>query len=141
MFASETFRELSGWSRLVSRYWRAWGRPAIAVALVAAGALMFDAVTPQIISVGIFYVGIVLIGFWFPAPKAALVLALLATLLSSWDIWITLPDKASPWQAWMNRALATGTVWMAAVFVWHIRVLDQKLREQIEIANGSRTGS
>jgi hypothetical protein len=37
--------------------------------------------TPQVISVTLFYVSLVLVGFWFPKPKAALALALLATPL------------------------------------------------------------
>jgi len=121
--------------RLVAKRWPSWGGPAIAVVSVGAGALMFDALTPQIISVGIFYVGLVLIGFWFPNPKAALALALLATLLVIAGYWITIPDNTPAWQAWMNRALAIGTVWVTAVFVWHIRVLEEKLQLQIDIAN------
>ena len=121
--------------RLVAQRWPSWGGPAIAVVSVGAGALMFDALTPQIISVGIFYVGLVLIGFWFPNPKAALALALLATLLVIAGYWITIPDNTPAWQAWMNRALAIGTVWVTAVFVWHIRVLEEKLQLQIDIAN------
>lgn len=72
--------------RKVAQYWPSWGLITIAAVFVAAGALAFDALTPQIVSVGFFYVGLVLIGFWFPNPKAALVLALLATPLSSRDI-------------------------------------------------------
>ena len=97
--------------------------------------MIFDAVTPRIISVGMFYGGVVLIGFWFPNPKTALVLALLATSLIIVGYWITIPDNTTAWQAWLNRALAVGTVWMTAVFVWHIRVLEQKLQSQMDIAN------
>jgi two-component sensor histidine kinase len=121
--------------RAVAQRWRSWGGAAIAVASIGAAALIFDAVTPQIISVGMFYVGVVLIGFWFPNPKAALVLALLATPLIIVGYWITIPDNTTAWEAWLNRALAVGTVWMTAVFVWHIRVLEQKLQGQIDIAN------
>jgi two-component sensor histidine kinase len=35
----------------------------------------------------------------------------------------------------MNRALAVGTVWMTAIFVWHIRVLEQKLKRQVEVTD------
>jgi hypothetical protein len=108
--------------------------PSIAVVLIAAGALIFDAVTPQIISVGIFYVGLVLTGFWSPKPKAALVLALLATILIIIGFWLAIPDKTSATEAWWNRAIVIGTVWLVAVFVWHIRTLERKLQEQIEIA-------
>jgi hypothetical protein len=42
---------------------------------------MFDAMTPQIISVGLLYVGLVLLGFWHPNPRDVFALALVATLL------------------------------------------------------------
>jgi len=103
--------------------------------LVAASALAVEAETPQIISVGIFYVGLVLIGFWFPKPKAALALAMLATPLIIVGYWITIPDDTPAWEPWLNRALTIGTVWLTAIFVWHIRVLEQKLQVQIDIAN------
>src|SRR5262245_14192197 len=103
-----------------------------AVALIAAGALIFDAATPRMLEVGLFYVAIVLTGFWFPKPKAALALALFATPLIIIGYWVTIPDAAPVWAAWANRALAIGTVWLTAAFVWHIRVLQQKLQAQID---------
>jgi two-component sensor histidine kinase len=124
-----------GGPRLGIHHWRFWGGAVAAVALVGASALIFDAVTPQIISVGIFYVGLVLIGFWFPEPKAAFALALLATLLIILGYWITVPDTTPAWEAWLNRALSIGTVWMTAVFVWYISVLEQKLKVQVDIAD------
>src|SRR5262249_59870066 len=93
------------------------------------------ALTPEIISVGLFYVALVLVGFWFHHPKASLVLALFATPLIILGRWVTMPDNTPEWQAWLNRELAIGTVWLSAVFVWHIRVLEQKLKAQIEIAD------
>ena len=107
----------------------------VAAALIAAGALTFDAMTPQIISVGTAYLCLTLIGYWFPEPKASLGLALLATALIILGYWITVPDITPPWQAWLNRALACCTVWLTAVFVWRIRVLEQKLQLQIDLAN------
>ena len=65
-----------------------------AAALIAAVALIFDAMTPQMIAVGILYVAIVLSGFWFPKPKAALTLALIATPLIIIGYWLTIPDNA-----------------------------------------------
>jgi hypothetical protein len=44
---------------------RSWDGPA-AVTLVAAVAMIFDALTPQVISVSTAYVGLVLIGYWLP---------------------------------------------------------------------------
>jgi two-component sensor histidine kinase len=106
-----------------------------AVVVIAAGALIFDAMTPQMIAVGLFYVAIVLTGFWFPKPKAALALALVATPLVIIGYWLAIPQNVPAWEAWTNRALAIGTVWLTAIFVWHIRVLEQKLEVQIGIAN------
>lgn len=130
--ASEKFSERS---RIVKQTALPWG-PATAVVLIAAGALIFDAMTPQIISIGIFYIGLVLTGFWFPMPKAALALALLATPLVIAGYWITVPDNTPAWEAWLNRIIVISTVWLVAVFVWHIRTLEQKLQVQVEIANG-----
>jgi len=131
--ALTAFSEHLGRLRAATQQWRPWACAVAAVALVAAGGLAFDTVTPQIISVGIFYVGVVLIGFWFPQPKAALALALLATPLIVVGYWIALPDNSTAWEAWLNRALTVGTVWMTAMFVWHIRVLEQRLHQQVEI--------
>jgi two-component sensor histidine kinase len=103
--------------------------------LIAAVALLFDAVTPDVISVGLFYVAVVLTGFWFPKPNTEYTLALFATVLVVLGHWITIPENIPEWEAWTNRALAIGTVWLAAIFVWHIRVLEQKLQQQIEISN------
>ena len=133
--AFETFRERMGRSGVATQYWHSWVGGATAVLLLGAGALIFEAVTPQIISVGIFYVALVLVGFWFPNRKAALVLALIVTPLIIVGYWITIPDKTPAWEAWMNRVLAIGTVWITAIFVWHIRVLEQKLQAQIEISD------
>jgi two-component sensor histidine kinase len=128
-----TLSERIGRSRPLTRYRRSGGRAVTAV-LVGIGALIFDSVTPQIISVGMLYVGLVLIGFWYPNPRDVFALALLATLLIIAGYWVTIPDEAPAWEAWLNRALAIGTVWMAALFVWHIRVLEQKLQRQVDIA-------
>jgi hypothetical protein len=92
--------------------------PVIAVALAAAGGLIFDATTPEIISVSLFYLSVVLVGYWFPQPKAALALAPIATLLIIIGYWISIPDVTPDWEVWLNRGLAVGTVWLAAGFVW-----------------------
>jgi hypothetical protein len=91
-----------------------------AVALVGVSALMFDAVTPATVTVGIFYVGMILIDFWFPQPKVAFALALLATFLMILGYLITIPDTTPRWVVLLNRQLDIATVWMAALFVWHI---------------------
>jgi hypothetical protein len=51
------------------RYLRSWGPPT-AVTLMAAGALIFDVLTPQVVSVTTLYTGLVLIGYWLPQPRA-----------------------------------------------------------------------
>jgi two-component sensor histidine kinase len=127
--------ERFGRLRRIIPKWRPALGPLTAVALVATGGLLFDATTPDIISVSFFYVGLALIGFWFPEPKSALALALLATPLIIIGHWITIPDNTPEWQGWVNRALAIGTVWMTAVFVWHIRLLELKLERQVDITD------
>jgi PAS domain S-box-containing protein len=96
--------------------------------LVAAGALIFDALTPQVVSVTAGYVGLVLIGYWLPQPKAGLVLALLATPLIIIGHWISVPESTPAWQSWINRGTSVGGIWLTAAFVWRVRVLEQKLR-------------
>jgi two-component system CheB/CheR fusion protein len=112
---------------MVSRYLSRAG-PFIAVSLAAAGGLIFDAMTPEIISVTLFYVSVVLAGYWFPQPKAPLALLLLAVPLIIIGHWIGIPNKAPDWESWLNRGLSIATVSLAAVFVWYIRVLEQKLQ-------------
>src|SRR5262249_39721194 len=94
------------------------------VALVAAGAMIFDVMTPQVVSVTLFYVGVILIGFSFPQPNAALALALLATPLIIVGYWMAIPEGRVVWEAWMNRSLSVCSAWLTAIFVWRIRVLQ-----------------
>lgn len=108
---------------------------ALAVVALAAAGLLFDAITPQMLSVGLFYVPIVLAGFWLSKSTAAIALALMSTPLIILGEWITIPDHVPEWEAWTNRILTIGTVWLTALFVWYIRVLEHKLQQQIEIAN------
>ena len=117
---------------LVTQHVRSWGAVA-AIAFVGAGALIFDSLTPQTVEVGIFYVGIVLIGFWFPKPKVAFAFAFLATFLIILGYWITIPDATPMRVVLLNRILDIGTVWIAALFVWHTRVLEEKLKIQVDI--------
>ncbi len=90
--------------------------------------MIFDALTPQVVSVTTLYTVLVLIGYWPPQPRAALALALLATLLIIIGHWFSIPESTPEWQSWMNRGISIGDVWLVAVFVWLIRVLEQKLR-------------
>lgn len=122
-------------SHRTRRHWLSRSLSAIAVIAVAAGALVFDALTPEMISVGIFYVALVLLGFWFPKRTAVLGLAALATFLIIIGHWITIADNATVWQVWLNRGLAIGTIWLAAAFVWRIRVLEQELQLKIDLAD------
>jgi PAS domain S-box-containing protein len=107
-----------------------------AVTLVGGSGLIFDALTARAVSVTLFYVGLVLLGFWFPQPKAPLALAILATPLIIIGYWISPPDPAPAWEVWTNRGLSVCVVWLAAVFVWRFRVLEQKLQQQIDVASG-----
>jgi PAS domain S-box-containing protein len=116
------------------RYLRSWRAPA-AVTVVVAGGLIYEALTPPVVSVTGVYVGLVLIGFWLRDKRAALALALLATPLIIIGHWISIPSSGSEWESWMNRGISIGTVWLTAVFVWRIRVLEQELQEQIDVAN------
>jgi hypothetical protein len=90
---------------------RSWVAPA-AITLVAAGALIFDAWTPQVVSVTAGYVGLILVGYWLPGPRASLALALLATPLIIIGHSISIVESTPEWQSWLNRGLSIGTVWL-----------------------------
>lgn len=108
------------------------GLVVIGVALAGASGLLFDALTPQAVSVAPFYVGMVLLGFWLPQPTAPLALALLATPLIIIGSWVSLPSPAPAWEAWVNHALSVCVVWLVAVFVWRFRLLEHELRKSEE---------
>jgi PAS domain S-box-containing protein len=108
------------------------GLVTIAVTLVGASGLLFDASTPRTVEVTLFYVAMVLVGFWLLQPKAPLALALLATLLIALGSWVSPPDPAPAWEAWTNRGLSVCAVWLAGVFVWRFRVIEQELRRSEE---------
>jgi PAS domain S-box-containing protein len=113
---------------------RSWGGPAV-ITLVAASALILEASTPQVISVTPGYVGLVLVGYWLPGPRAPLALALLATLLIVIGHWVSITENTSEWESWLNRGSSIAAVWLTAAFVWRIRVLEQKLQRQIDIVS------
>jgi PAS domain S-box-containing protein len=122
------------------RYLRSWRGPA-AVTVVAAAALIFDALTPQVVSVTAVYVCLVLIGYWLRDKRSVLALALLATPLIIIGHWISIPSSAPEWETWMNRGISIGTVWLTAVFVWRIRVLERELQQRIAIADSHASES
>jgi len=42
--------------------------------------------------------------------------------------WLPIPESTPEWQSWMELGISIGGVWLVGVFVWRIRVLEQKLR-------------
>src|SRR5215468_11238703 len=89
---------------------RSWRGPA-AVTLVAAGAMIFDASSPQVVSVTAVYVLLVLVGYWLRDPRSALALALLATPLIIIGHWLSITDSTPEWEGWVNRGDTVGSVW------------------------------
>jgi PAS domain S-box-containing protein len=98
--------------------------------LVAAGAAIFDTLTPQSFSVTAVYVGLVLIGYWLRDPWSVLGLALLATPLIIIGHWTSIPDNVPEWESWANRGDTVACVWLTAFFVWRVRVLERELQRQ-----------
>src|SRR5262249_4663085 len=49
--------------------------------------------------------------------------------------WTSIPSTVPEWESWANRASSIGAVWLTAVFVWRIRILEQELQQQIDLAN------
>ena len=101
-----------------------------AVTIAAAAGLIFDAVTPSVIEVTIFYVGVVLVGYWLPHKKASLALILLVAPLVIVGRWVSIPEAVPEWQIWFNRGLAVVTLSLTACFVWYVRVLEADLGER-----------
>lgn len=114
-------------------FWKTFSASA-AVVLIAAAALLFDTMTSRVVAVDFFYVAILLVAFWYPSPKAPLILAPLASILIIVGLWLAIPDNVPMWENWLNRLSAIATVWLTALFVWYIRLLGQKLALQIAIS-------
>jgi PAS domain S-box-containing protein len=92
--------------------------------------MIFDTLTPQSFSVTVIYVGLVLVGYWLRDPRSPLALALLATPLIIIGHWTSIPTSVPEWESWGNRGDTIGSVWLAAFFVWRIRVLERELQRQ-----------
>jgi PAS domain S-box-containing protein len=89
--------------------------------------MILDGSSPQVVSVTVGYVLLVLVGYWLPDPKAAPALALLATALVITGHWISIPDSTPEWEGWVNRGDSIGSVWLTAFFVWRIRRLEREI--------------
>jgi two-component sensor histidine kinase len=87
------------------------------------------------VAISVLYVAVVFTGYWWPRANAVFVLASIVTALIIFGYWLAIADSAPVWEAWTNRALAISAVWITALFVWHIRGLEEQLRTQIGIAN------
>jgi two-component sensor histidine kinase len=107
--------------------------PVCAAILITTGALFAEAITAQMVAVSVLYVAVVLTGFWFPRPKAPLALAGIVTAMIVVGYWVAIPDGAPAWEAWTNRALAIFVAWVTALFAWHIRGLEEKLKTEVAI--------
>src|SRR5690606_27029032 len=86
-------------------FWKTFSASA-AVVLIAAAALLFDTMTSRVVSVDFFYVAILLVAFWYPSPKAPLILAPLASILIIVGLWLAIPDNVPMWENWLNRLSA-----------------------------------
>ena len=103
-----------------------------AAAVIGAGGFAFDLLTPPGVSVTVFYIAMVLVGYWFPDTRAPLALAVLATVLIIAGGLYSPPDTLE--MSWVNRNLSAGSVWLAALFLWRLRVLQQLLQGQVDVA-------
>lgn len=115
-------------------------RPPLAViAVVAAVAIgacgfVFDALTPRGACVSMFYVATVFAGFWIPNPRAPFALALAATVLVVLGHLLSSDGAIPLWMSRTNFMLTVGNIWLAGVFVWRLRLVEQELHRQIDVA-------
>jgi hypothetical protein len=109
-----------------------------AVVVLGIVALAIDAMTP-VVCVGIFYVAIVLVGFWLPWRTAPFALAVAVTFLSIAGYWLSGPSPAvAVWELDVSRASDIATIWLTTVFVWYIRVLACRFAPKSTSAMHSR---
>ena len=103
-------------------------------ALMSASGLVFDLLTTRGVQATAFFVATVFLGYWFPWPRAPLALALFATALTILGHVLSVPDATPLHVSWINRSLSVGSVWLAAVFVWRLRLVQRQLQQQVDIA-------
>lgn len=103
--------------------------------LMMAAAVLLDVLTPAAVSIGFFYVSVVLAAFWIPWPRAPFALALFISAVIIARVSLATSPQGLTWVVWADRGSDIAVVWLATGFVWYIHVLSQKLRTQLAISN------
>jgi hypothetical protein len=86
--------------------------------LVASAAFLIDLNTPDGVADGFLYVAAVLVCVWVPTTQAALYTAF-GSMLPMVLGFVSSPSGVALEVAVANRAVAMGTIWLAAVAVWN----------------------
>jgi len=96
--------------------------------LLAAGIFAFDLLTPLGVASGVPYVGLVLIAIYLRKARAAILLAVIGTLLTLLGYALSPGQVASASTVLINRLLAIFAIWAAAVVTYlHLRSLAELL--------------
>ncbi|MBF0109957.1 MAG: PAS domain S-box protein [Magnetococcales bacterium] len=90
------------------------------VALVVA---VIDFLTPLGIADSVLYVGLVLLGRWFPKRKHIILLAVSATLLTIAGYFLS-PPMENEWIAIVNRGFALLAIWTTALILGTIKAFE-----------------
>ncbi|MBT3558404.1 MAG: PAS domain S-box protein [Rhodospirillales bacterium] len=83
---------------------------------VAALILIFDLYTPLGVAAGVPYVGLVLLGWWFPTDRSIIVLAVVGTVLTIVGYAMS-PSGGIEWFVAFNRGLAIAVIWTTAIIL------------------------
>ncbi len=89
--------------------------------LLAATIFALDLFLPLGVAGGVPYVALVLVGLWFPAPRAVLVLAGVGSVLTVAGYFLSEPAGV-PWMVLVNRSLALFAIWIVAILGFQRRL-------------------
>jgi hypothetical protein len=100
--------------------------PKLAALTVAAGAIVFavDLMTPMGVALPMLYPGVVLLGLWSPHPRFVLLAAIMASILSVLDFFLT-PLGGIVWIGVTNRVMALLIIWLTAFLVMRYKRAEQ----------------
>lgn len=109
---------------------------------LAVAILIFDAMTPLGVVDSIFYITLVMLCFWAPAPRYSLVMGGVASVLTLLGIMLSPPGEALLGVVAANRLISLIAIWVSAFIVWKFKVGEQSLRkahDELELKVEERT--
>ncbi|MBF0348128.1 MAG: PAS domain S-box protein [Magnetococcales bacterium] len=90
---------------------------------IATAVFAIDAFTPRGIADGILYIGIVLLGRWYPKRHHILFLTIAATLLTLTGHMVS-TEAGSLWVSWINRGFSLMAIWATALILSVVKAFE-----------------